>query len=170
MTHSPTTHINWKLLKKWCLLLMNLFWNFSQYYYYFLACVINEKCFCLLRSIRPSNISTNLSYPSTNLFIDLLLPPCNTTYPLANSQRKEREVEVGKIKLSTNCKGQGPLEEKRRDLLPNPKGRVIIGEKKELSTHPFQRRGWLEEGKKGGGDVFPTFKRRESNWKAKRIS
>jgi hypothetical protein len=48
---------------------------------------------------------------------------------------------VGKIKLSTNCKDQGPLEERRRDLLPNPKERVIIGQKKELSTHPFQRRG-----------------------------
>ncbi len=152
---------------------MNLFSKFCQFYYYFLACVTNEKCFCLLGCIRPSNISTNLSYPFTNLFIDLLLPPCNTTYPLANSQRKGSLVEVGKIKLSTNCKGQGPLEEKGRDLLPKPKERVIIGEEKRV-IHPFQRRGWLEEEEKGRGRgcgmCSPTFKRRETNWKAKRIS
>jgi len=65
---------------------------------------------------------------------------------------------VGKIKLSTNCKGQGPLEEKRRDLLPDPKERVIIGQKKTV-IHPTISKerviGGGKKGKDGGGGWVP---------------
>jgi hypothetical protein len=64
----------------------------------------------------------------TNLFIDTFAP-LQHNLP-ACQLPKEREVEVGKIKLSTNCKGQGPLEEKRRDLLPDPKGKGDYWRKK----------------------------------------